>query len=378
MKLPPFLLDHWLSRFEHAGLPHDLATSTGARWTVGDLLAMLGSEERAALERQPLTYAPAAGSRELRDAIAALLGVEADHVLVTHGASEALHAILAGAEAGAEVIVPAPCYPPLLEIPRALGLTVRSYELRAADGFAPDLDEVAALIGGRTALLVVNSPHNPTGAVIARPALQALAALAHDRGVPLVADEVYWPLAFDGVAPSAAALPGVILVGSLSKAISLSGLRLGWIVDPDAARRARHLNTRMYFTISNGPLVEALAAAAVRRAETFLARTREQAVAGRGHLLAFLARNGELVEAVPPAGGTVAFPALTFAADSRPFCEALAAEGVVVAPGDCFGMPRHFRLGFAADPQIEAALAITERVLRRCAAAAPQAARVAS
>jgi aspartate/methionine/tyrosine aminotransferase len=268
-------------------------------------------------------------------------------VLVVAGGSEALlHIFFLAAEPGANVIVPFPGFPPYAAIPEALGIDVRSYHLRAGTGHRIDVGEVARLIDRRTKVLVVNSPHNPTGAVIGEDDMRQLHDLAAGNGVQFVSDEVFHPIYHSRPGPSAAALPHATIVGDLSKAFSLSGLRLGWIVDRDEERRAQYLNAREYFTISNTTIGEFVGEIAIRHRETIWERTRDTAQRNLRHVEALLAAQAGVLEWVPPAGGMTCFPRFVSGADSRPFCEAAARGGVLVVPGDCFGVPDSFRLGF--------------------------------
>jgi aspartate/methionine/tyrosine aminotransferase len=212
----------------------------------------------------------------------------------------------------------------------------------------------------------VTSPHNPTGTVTDEETMRGLSALAAERGALFVADEVYHPL-YLGAERKTALQDGAIVVGDFSKALCLSGLRLGFLIDRNAERRARWLNTRMHFTVTSTSFGEALGALALRHRATIVARARAQVASNVAAWARSVERLAGLVSWVPPMGGTTAFPWLTFTEDSRPFAQALAAEGVLVAPGDCFGMPRHFRVGFGADEDFPAALDIVERVARRLA-----------
>jgi aspartate/methionine/tyrosine aminotransferase len=151
----------------------------------------------------------------------------------------------------------------------------------------------------------------------------------------------------------------------LSKAVSFSGLRLGWLIDRDPARRARCLNTRTYFTISHSALLEAAAELVLARAADLVDETAKRAAANLDALGALVARNPELIRWVRPEGGTTAFPWFPALRGTRPFCEALAKAGVLVVPGDCFEMPEHVRIGFGAAPRIGEALGVFERVLHQ-------------
>ena len=154
-------------------------------------------------------------------------------------------------------------------------------------------------------------------------------------------------------------------MSDFSKALSLSGLRLGWIIDRDPKRREQLINLRSYFTVSSSPLTEAIAAHALAHAGAVLARLREVAQVNVALLQQFMERQRSTLGWIPPAGGTVAFPWLLDGRDSRPICQALAREGVLVAPGDCFGLPEHFRIGVGAQATgFQEALEVASRVVR--------------
>lgn len=371
MNLAPFLLDEWLERFKHAQIRHDLASSTGPEWTLQELLNLASAPERDAILAAPLVYGSAAGSEALRSGIAALHGVSPEDVIVTTGAAEALHILFfAAAEPGANVVVSFPGFPPTATLPVALGLDVRTYRLRPENAFRLDLDEVKSLVDDGTRLLLVTSPHNPTGAVVDEETLQALSQLAAANGALFVADEVYHPLYLGPEAKTAAARAGALVVSDFSKALCLSGLRLGYLIDRDAGRRERWLNARMHFTITSTSFGESLGTLALRHREEVVGRARARVAVNVASFQETVNGLGGLLGWVPLRGGTTAFPWLTFANDSRPFAEALAAQGVLVVPGDCFGMPRHFRVGFGADPDLPGALRILARVTRDFAARA--------
>jgi aspartate/methionine/tyrosine aminotransferase len=352
MELRPFLLDQWLAEHQFATPPIelDLAASTGPKWTLREVLDLLEPEERERAFDSPVYYAPPEGALELREAVAGMAGVAPDHVRITTGAAEALWLLFFDAAApGGNVIVPQPGFPTFNEAPSAFGLELRHYHLRPEAGFGLDLDELRGLTDGNTRLILLNSPHNPTGSVISDAELRAVHDFALERGIQLVVDEVYHPIYHGREAPSAARLPGATVIGDFSKALCLSGLRLGWIVERDAARRARHLNVRGYLTVSSSaPLTEALGVAAVRHRDRILGRARRVATDNRKLLTAFFAEHDDLFGWVPPTGGMTAFPWLRSGEPSRPFCQEAAAAGVLIAPGDCFDEPPHFRLGFAA------------------------------
>jgi len=350
MHLPPFLLDHWLAAHQFSVPPirYNLASSTGPAWTLGELLALDRASMRT-LEDLKLGYAPPQGSQALRECIAQRYDVDPDWVIVTTGASEALHALYClAAEPGASIALPSPMFPTMAALARAWGLQTSTYTLERTSEFGQTAQAVLAAVNASTKLVLVNTPHNPTGSVMMHSELEQLSAVLAARAIPLLVDEVYHPLYFSESVPSAVQLPNTIVVSDMSKAMSLPGLRIGWIIDRDAARRARLVDARSYFTISGSPLTEVLAAHALRHGAAVLQRLDEVARSNLAVLEQFMRAQRERFGWVTPSGGTVAFPWRLDGRSSRPMCEALARAGVLFAPGDCFGAPEHFRIGFGA------------------------------
>jgi len=350
MKVPPFKLDLWLAAHEFATPPirYNLASSTGPLFTLGELMALGGGNTRA-LDEVRLSYAPPQGSKLLRERIAAMHGVDPEHVLLMTGASEALIALTClFAAPGASLVSPKPAYPAVPVLARAWGMQVREYALRPEYGFAQTAEGVMAAVDGTTRAVFVNTPHNPTGSVMPANEQRKLAENLAARGIPLIVDEVYHPLYHSAPVASATKLPNTIVIGDFAKALSIPGLRIGWLIDADAARREALLDLRSYFTISGSPLTEAIGAHALAHADEILKRLQSVSSANLSLLTKFMHEHREAIGWTPPAGGTTCFPWLRDGRDARPMCEALAKAGVLAAPGDCFEMPAHFRIGVGA------------------------------
>src|SRR5215813_7928569 len=174
MQLKPFLLDAWLDQYEH-DIEFNLAASTGPTWTVNDILSLADEETRHRFLNHNLVYSRPAGADSLREAIAEMQRVPVEAVQVTTGASEALVALMwLAAEPGANVIIPQPGYPPFFTLPESLGLEARFYRVRRENGFRIDPDEIKRLADSNTKLILVNSPHNPTGAIISDEEMKVL------------------------------------------------------------------------------------------------------------------------------------------------------------------------------------------------------------
>jgi aspartate/methionine/tyrosine aminotransferase len=352
VKLRPDRLNAWLNQHHFSTPPvtHDLGASTGPVWTLRDLVALDDGGTIERLLASDLSYLHSAGRRELRQALAAMAGVDEQQIQVTTGGAEALWILfLLAAEPGANFVVPQrPSFPTFHEAPAALGIETRPYAMPPERDFAVDLAELFGLVDDHTKIIVVNRPHNPTGAVMPDAELEELHDFAVERGVQLVVDEVMHPI-YHGTAPlSASRLPGATVVGDFSKALCLSGLRLGWIVERDAARLAAYEHARSYFTVSSASLSEPLATIAVEHREAIYARA--EATAGRNlaRLDEFFAVHADRFSWVRPRGGLTCLPWLRSGEAADALCHAAAAAGVLLAPGSCFGVPYHFRIGFGA------------------------------
>ncbi|WP_459955525.1 pyridoxal phosphate-dependent aminotransferase [Nocardia sp. IFM 10818] len=218
-------------------------------------------------------YPPGRGMPVLRQAIAAdrarRYGVTYDpdsQVLVTVGATEAIAATILGlAEPGDEVVLIEPYYDSYAAAIALAGAQRRTARLVPdGDGFALDLDSLRAAITPRTRLLLVNSPHNPTGAVLSRADLTAIAELAIEHDLYVMADEAYEHLAFDGHEHiSLSTLPGMfertVTISSAAKTFSVTGWKIGWACAPapllDAVLAAKQFLT----FVGGGPFQPAVA-----------------------------------------------------------------------------------------------------------------------
>ncbi|ARP74185.1 aminotransferase [Streptomyces pluripotens] len=227
---------------------------------------------RALREGRGNQYPPGPGIPELRQAIAEhqqrFHGLSYDpdrEVLVTAGATEAIAAsLLALLEPGDEVIALEPFYDSYAACIAMADATRVPLTLRAPH-FRPDLDELRSLITPRTRLLLINTPHNPTGTVLTAEELAGIAAVAVDHDLLVVADEVYEHLVFDATHHPIAALPGMrertVTISSAAKTFSFTGWKVGWATaTPELITAVR--SAKQFLTyVSSGPFQYAVAEA---------------------------------------------------------------------------------------------------------------------
>lgn len=200
---------------------------------------------REALADGMTHYGPAAGLPELRRAIARWLAetrgvaVEPARVVVTPGAKPIIfYTALALLQAGDEAIIPDPAFPIYESMVRFVGATPVHWALRDDRDFRPDVRELAELITPRTRLLILNSPHNPTGGVLTAADLDAIAEAAVEHDLIVLSDEIYGQMLYDGHHESIATRPGMgertIILDGFSKTFAMTGWRIGFGVLPTA------------------------------------------------------------------------------------------------------------------------------------------------
>ncbi|ABF85948.1 aminotransferase, classes I and II [Myxococcus xanthus DK 1622] len=351
MRIPDFKLERYFARWEFAA-PYLLCSSDIEGWRMADLLALAGPDERARWEGLTLGYTESTGLPALREEIAALYpGLSPEQVLTFAGAEEALFVlvnVLLGP--GDHAVVTWPGYQSLHEVARATGADVTLLRLREEDGWALDLDALRRALTPRTRLLLVNFPHNPTGALLDRAAFDALCELSRERGIHLLSDEVYRLLEYDTrdtLPPAASHTPHGISLGVMSKAFGLAGLRVGWLACRDVELLRRCAAYKDYTTICNSAPSEVLSLIALRAKARVLARSRELLAANLSLLDGFFARHPDTFQWVRPRAGSVAFPRLLRETPVARFTEELRErEGVLLLPGDVYDFPgNHFRLG---------------------------------
>jgi aspartate/methionine/tyrosine aminotransferase len=366
MQIRPFALERYFAQHEFSA-EFLLCSSDVEAYALPELLALADDETRPLWEGLSLGYTETAGHPLLRAEIAALYpGLEPDDVLVFAGAQEAIFAFAQAALGDDDhAVVVTPAYQSLHEVARAAGADVSTVELEQDSGWALDLDDVRRALRPDTAAIVVNFPHNPTGAHIDRATLEGLADIAEEAGAHLFSDEVYRWLEHAPAAllPGAAELSARALsLGVMSKTFALPGLRIGWLACRDRALLARIATIRDYTTICSSAPSEILALIALRRRDEVVARSRAIVDANLPLLDEFFARWEGVFEWVRPGGAAIGFPRLVADITIDDFARELVdEEGVLVLPGSVYGHPdNHFRIGFGRRNMPEA-LARLER-----------------
>jgi aspartate/methionine/tyrosine aminotransferase len=351
MRLDPFKLERFFARHEFH-VDYLMCGSDCESWTVEEVLALEPAAEEA-LKRQRLGYTESAGAPSLRDAISRVYaGIAGDEILVHSGAEEAIflfmHAVL---QPGDHLVVHWPCYQSLFEVARSTGCDVTRWEARAENGWRLDLDELEHLLRPSTRVIVVNTPHNPTGYLMPAADYRDLVALAERRGIIVFSDEVYRELEHDPAdrLPAACEIDAnAVSLGVMSKAYGLAGLRIGWVATRNAAVRERMASLKDYTTICSSAPSEFLAELAIRHRQRLVERNLGIIRRNLALLDRFFAAHAGRVAWVRPHAGPIAFPRIE-GEEVEAFCDRVRARAsVLLLPGTMYDHPgNHFRLGFA-------------------------------
>ncbi|MEQ8200407.1 MAG: aminotransferase class I/II-fold pyridoxal phosphate-dependent enzyme [Syntrophomonadaceae bacterium] len=351
MRPSDFKLERYFARHEF-NAPYLLCCSDCESLTVRDLLDMqAGSQDE--FHDLWLDYTESQGDQVLREEIASLYRTIAPQQILVHsGAEEAIHNMAAALlQPGDHVIVQMPCYQSLSELPTSIGCQVSGWYLRPqSGGWQADLYELQALITPRTRLIIVNSPHNPTGHLFSREKWVQILDLAAQHGIILFADEVYKYMEHtDEPLPWACDVyENAVSLGVMSKSFGLPGLRIGWIATNNTGILKAMAAYKDYTTICNSAPSEFLATLALRNRSGILERNRRLVKENLQRLEQFFARHRDRFEWLRPGGGPIAFPAFRDAVSASAYAERMAAQsGILILPGSCYDYDdRHFRIGF--------------------------------
>jgi aspartate/methionine/tyrosine aminotransferase len=361
MKIDTFLLERWMTRHE-THVRYDIAESGILPLSTEDLLSFEPAERRhetlQSLLRLPLGYSEARGTVELRTMLAETYRRgDADHILVTTGAIEANYLLFnVLLDAGDHMIAPYPAYQQLYSVPKAIGCDVSLWHVGPETGYRYDVDALERLVTSRTKVIVVNTPHNPTGAMLAPDDARRVYAIAESVGAVVIGDEAYRWLAVPEGEPFAPPFFDLgergISVGTLSKPFGLPGLRIGWIAGPpDLIQQCWSL--RDYISLSPGKLNDALAQLGMRHRDRIVTRNTEIIRSNLAEARTWMADRSSFLSWTPPRGGLLALLKYDLPLDSLPLADKLATEySVMLAPGSAFGYERHLRLGVGQRPDI--------------------------
>ncbi len=351
MKIPIFELERVQSIYENT-VEYNLTESGFHPLTLSELLS---GEQIEKLTSTVLGYGQTNGSVALRERIVALYdGQTVDNVLVTNGSAEAnfvaCHSLF---EAGDEVVMMVPNYMQIWGIVEEMGAVPKAFHLREENGWAPDLDELRALVNDKTRMIAICNPNNPTGYTLTGEEMREIVKIAESVGAWVYSDEVYRGAELDGVEiPSLMGMYDKAMVHSgLSKAYALQGLRLGWLAGPAetiAESWAYHDYTSITAGILSNRIAEIALSPEVRPG--ILERNRSMLRHNLRIMVDWLKAYGDLFHFVPPKAGGMAFMRYDLEINSTELSDWLrTTKSVFILAGDCYGMDHYFRVGIGAE-----------------------------
>ncbi|KAL9067414.1 MAG: hypothetical protein Q9161_006923 [Pseudevernia consocians] len=375
-KVAHFAVEQWMDTHEtHA--KYNIAETCAASISLDDLRGL--SEDKSIeiwSSSTKLTYGTIRGSEKLRTNLAnrysAKKPFQADNILITPGAIAANMTVFYGLIGkGDHVICHYPTYQQLYEVPKRLGAEVDYWKAEESKNWQLDIGELKSLIRPNTRMIIINNPHNPSGAIVPKPALDLLIEVAEEHDLIVMADEVYRPL-FHSVSPGSPSFPPSILslgyaktiaTGSLSKAYSLAGIRVGWIASRSSEIIEACAQARDYTTISVSQLDDQIAAYALDNncIHSLLSRNIQLAKRNLEILERFVESHRWACEWVKPVAGTTAFIKISHMGspvDDVAFCQKLIEDtSVMLVPGSrCFGDGKDFkgfvRFGFCCETDV--------------------------
>ncbi|KAK4116861.1 PLP-dependent transferase [Canariomyces notabilis] len=380
VKIEPFEVEQWFDRLENTPGVLNVAETCAASVSYDDLVHLCEDKTLPdPLRRsQKLTYGAIRGSEQLRQRVASLFGraseaepLPAGNVIITQGAIGAnflLFYTLIGP--GDHVICVYPTYQQLYSVPESLGAEVSLWRLKEENGYVPVVEELEGLVRSNTKMIVINNPNNPTGSTMPKRVLEGIVAFAKQRGIIILSDEVYSPLYHslpDGqdAPPSVLALgyEKTVATGSMSKAFSLAGIRLGWIASRDRSIIEAVAVARDYTTISVSQLDDQVASYALSQPvmRPLLSRNMALAKTNLALLSAFIERHATVCSWVKPTAGTTAlvqFKKKGVPVDDPKFVlDLLKTTNVLVMPANpCFGLGQDFkgfiRFGYVCETEV--------------------------
>ncbi|OQE22379.1 hypothetical protein PENSTE_c010G06593 [Penicillium steckii] len=380
VKIEDFAVEQWMDKYELTA-KYNIAETCCASVSVDDLRALSEDKETdplGQLQSTKLTYGAIRGSDKLRETLSNLYSVKTparlpkEDILITSGAIQANFLVLYSLVGpGDHVICHYPTYQQLYSVPASLGAEVSLWKSNESNEWQLDIEELKSLIRPNTKMIIINNPQNPTGAIIPHDTLKSLINIARESSIILFSDEVYRPL-FHNISPMDPQFPPSLLsfgyehtiaTGSVSKAYSLAGLRVGWIASRSHSLIESCANSRDYTTISVGQIDDAVAsfALAPECIHNLLKRNLELARTNLAILEKFIDSHRWACGWVKPKAGTTAF--VRFTKMGKPindvaFCETLQEKsGVMFVPGSrCFGGGEEFhgyvRIGYVCETEV--------------------------
>ena len=322
---------------------------------------------KRSLDAGQTRYTDGSGILELKEAVCEKLARENGlhytpaEISVTTGVAQGMFvALLSTLNPGDEVLVPDPVYLTYSEIPNIAGAVIKKYNLLEENDYQVQVDEVRSLITEKTKMLVIVSPSNPTGGVLSRASMEALADIAREHDLLVLSDEIYDRFVYDDEQElvSIASLPGMkersIVLNGFSKSMAMTGWRLGYIAAPQEMIEPMN-RLSFYMTAGATTFVQYAGVAALHEEDGSIERMRQEFKRRRDYLVEEINKL-EHFSCKKPEGAFYLF-VKSPVENEKEFCEVCKQYNVLVVPGSSFACPGYVRIAYCVSyGQIERSL----------------------
>ncbi|RUS96563.1 aminotransferase [Dulcicalothrix desertica PCC 7102] len=346
MKISQSLMEPWFLKYQD--VPYNLAESGVDNQTLEQLIDSTNIKI-ADLLQISLANNDTHGSLNLRKTIASFYeGIDADRILVTHGTTEAIFMYFhIRYKPKANVVVFSPAFEVLYQIPQYLNYEVRLLPLKKENDFRPDLEQLSNLIDDNTEVIVLNTPHNPTGIMFSGTEIETIIKLAEKHNCEILADEHYRFINYDNtdILPSLINKSSkIVSLGSPGKCFGCIGLRIGWIIGSheliSACRDFKDYTTHTVCSVNDFLILSVL-----QNWQKIIPKYKQRIQDNLHQLRTFINQHQDLINWIEPQAGIVAFPFFVKPINSQEFAQKLVEKtGVLILPGEAFNMPGHLRI----------------------------------
>ncbi len=352
MQIETFKLEKWINENSEVAR-YDLSTTCVKALSINDL-AEICDENFDKMFKLKLNYGQLYGTDALRNAICKLYGNQkSENITVTLGGIGANSLVIQTlVEKGDKVVCICPCYQQAYSLPKIYGANVHLVFLNSKD-WSLDIENFKQIVGNDTKLICLTNPNNPSGRILNE--LDEVINIAKTCGAYVWADEVYRGLSHNNN-PYSKSVADVydkgISTGSMSKAYSLAGVRLGWVcANPELIEKIN--SNREYNTISISAIDDFVATVALENHEKIVQRNLE-IIEKNKQILADFVRSSKNLSWVEPNAGSIACINYDFDTNSIDFCKKIQMEtGILLIPAQCFDMnEKFFRIGYGMEEKI--------------------------
>lgn len=367
MKIQPFKLERYFAKYEFSA-PYLLCCSDCEALSLKEVLSMADENSLKMWSDLKLGYTESQGNPILREEVSKLYQtIKPEEVLIftpEEGIFVAMNNIL---ERGDHVITTFPGYQSLYEIANSLGCEVSKWIPKEVKGWIFDINDLSALIKDNTKLIVINFPHNPTGATLQENELQQIIDVAIQNNIIIFSDEMYRFLEYDEanqITSMCDLYDNAISLFGMSKSFALAGLRIGWLTTKNSNLFKKFATYKDYTTICSSAPSEVLAIIALKAKIKILERNLGIINENLKLLDEFFDDYTKIFEWYRPKAGPIAFPKLKVDNDISNFClDLLEKKGVMLLPSKVYDYDsNNFRLGFARKNMPEALSKLKEYI----------------